>query len=206
MRYKEVVAEIRGLNWKSLQEPQLERLMQISHGAAEEFAEALRIGLQVYKSDDNLQQMARGELKANNLKHGDYDKRGDHSEFLAHFLEREGSQLSPEVQDAIQKYRVICSNLTPEVRAKTVFSREEELSGIFAAILCNEHWSTETLQAFRYYLQKHIELDSEDGGHADLVSAYEIDDVVLPFYEARLDLYRVIPELFKVNSERQKSV
>ena len=197
MKYKNVVEEIRSLNWKVLKEPQLEKLMHISHGAAQEFAEALRIGLRVYKGDENLQTMARGELKADNLRFGDYQARGDHSEFLEHFLRKAAMEPSAEVHDAIQKYLAACRALSPEVRAKTVFSREEELSGIFTAILENEHWTTEALQAFRYYLERHIELDGEDGGHADLVRAYKIDDVVLPFYEARRDLYRVIPELFE---------
>jgi len=144
-----------------------------------------------------LQEMARGELKTGNLQYGDYEESGDHSEFLAHFLTKAGMKISPEVAAAIAGYLEACRALPPEVRAKSVFSREEELSGIFEAILENEHWTTETLQAFRYYLQRHIELDREEGGHADLVSAYTIDDVVLPFYEARLNLYRVIPELFQ---------
>ncbi len=196
MKYKEVVAEIRDLNWKSLKEPQLQTLMHISHGAAVEFAEALRVGLQVYKADENLQEMARGELKTDNLTYNDYNSRGDHSEFLAHFITKSNLEPSTEVRTAIEQYLAACRALPTEIRAKSVFSREEELSGIFNAIIENEHWTTEALQAFRFYLQRHIELDSKDGGHADLVSGYQIDDAVLPFYEARLDLYRVIPELF----------
>ena len=194
--YKGVVAEIRNLPWKDLDEIQLVRLMYISYIAAQEFAEALRIALRLHPADANLQEMARGELKTNNLRFADYDQRGDHSEFLGHFLMKIGFVPDAVLQTATHEYVLVCRSLPQQVRAATVFSREAELGGIFDAILLNGHWGdSEALSAFQYYLRRHIELDGEHGGHADLVSEYPIGDEVFPFYLARRTVYDAIPEL-----------
>ena len=200
LKYKEVVGQIRDLNWTSLQEPQLKRLMLLSHASAVEFAEALRIGGRIYKGDKDLAEMMRGELKTTNLSYGDYQgKKGDHSEFLEHFITK--AELKPDetTAESMAEYFAACRALPKEVRADTVFSREHELGGIFEAILQNEHWKGETLEAFQYYLKRHIELDGAEGGHAALLSdeKFPITDTVLPFYEARLKMYEAIPELFQ---------
>lgn len=196
-KYKEVVAEIKGLNWDGLEPQQLEDAAYLAHASAREFGESLRLALRVHKGDECLAEMARGELKTTNLSFGDYQGvKGDHAEFLDHFLTQAGYKPSPELEQAAADYLEECRKFSPEVRALTIFSREQELSGIFTEILKNPHWSTPLLQAFRYYLERHIELDSADGGHADLVSAHTIDDSVLPFYQTRLKMYQAIPELF----------
>ncbi len=197
LEYKKVVGDITNLNWKSLEEPQLMRLMYLSRAAAVEFAEALREGLKVYKQDPDLQGMARGELKTDNLRFSDYEKRGDHWEFLDHFLTKAGYTPDAGLKDSANRYIETCRKMDSKVRAHTVFSREHELGAIFDAILQNEHWTTETLLAYRHFMERHIQLDTEEGGHGDAVSKYPIDDSVLPFYQARLDMYRVIPELFQ---------
>ena len=44
----------------------------------------------------------------------------------------------------------------------------------------------EHLLAFKYYLEKHIALDSDDEGHHDLVKGLEITNQVNIFYKYRL--------------------
>jgi hypothetical protein len=196
LEHTSVVEQIIRLNWKDLDETQLQRLMYISHIAAQEFAEALRVTLDVYPDDAKLKRMAEGELHTDNLQYDDYTGPGDHSEFLAHFLQKDGYIADADLQVATDLYLEQCRELDPRTRAMTIFSREHELSSIFKAILENTHWDTASLKAFQFYLQRHIALDSDEGGHADLVDDYPIDDAVLPFYQARLNVYRVIPELF----------
>jgi hypothetical protein len=94
-----------------------------------------------------------------------------------------------------EKYLAACRALDPETRAMTVFSREEELAGIFARFLDAEDWSGEGVYAFKHYLSTHIVLDSSEGGHHDMISDFPVDDSVLPFYEARLETFRLLPTL-----------
>src|SRR5439155_12683454 len=103
--------------------------------------------------------------------------------------------LDPELGAASADYLAACRSLDTETRAMTVFSREEVLSGIFARFLDARDWSGQGLYAFKHYLTRHIILNSSVGGHHDLTSDFPIDDGVLPFYEARLESFRLVPSL-----------
>lgn len=197
MQYKAVVKQIRELNWMSLSTGELQVLMYLSWVAAVEFAEALRIALQLYPHHQGLRQTAEGELETANLAYGSFTKVGDHSEFLAHFIRENGIEVPPPVREAGNKYLAACRSLPGEVRAMSVFSREEELERIFKEILkVPADWSAPGLPEYRYFLKQHIQFDSCEGGHHDLTRDFLVDNRVLPFYRARLELYRPIPSLF----------
>jgi hypothetical protein len=198
--YKEVVEQIRDLNWKNLDGAELQQLMYLSHVSAREFAEALRLVLQLYPENANLKEMAEGELQATNLSFEDYNQTGDHADFLAHFLKKYDLEGDENLEKHAKAYRQACQALDDKIRAMTIFSREEELSGIFKGILEAKDWTAEGLPAFRYYLGRHIALDSGEGGHAELTKEFPIDDNVKSFYEARLEMYRAIPKLFEKKS------
>ncbi len=194
--YKKVVERIYNLAWEKLSAKELQTLMVLSGYAALEFAESLRIALNEHRESKAFQGMAAGELKTTNLTFDDYIKKGDHSEFLWHFIEKKGISTDPNVTNTGKEYLQKVQTLPKEVRVMSIVSREYELSRIFARILKAKDWSLPGLQAFRYFLEEHIKLDSEEGGHADLLQGFKVDDRVTAFYEARLDLYRVIPTLF----------
>lgn len=200
MKFKSTVRQIRDLPWQLLDRRELQRLMYISHVYAIEFAEALRIALQEYPDNKNLLSMARGELKTTNLRYGDYLQAGDHAEFLAHFLQRHGIQGDELLRTHAKTYLDACRQLSPRVRAMSVFSREEELSDIFKVIIEAPDWSAPGLDAFRFYLEQHILFDSREGGHHDLTKDFAVDDQLVPFYEARLNTYRSIPKLFALEA------
>jgi hypothetical protein len=195
--YKQVVQEIKDLNWENLDSHDLQRLMHLSHVSAVEFAEALRIANRLYPEDGELKEMSAGELETQNLEFEGYKAPGDHAEFLQHFLEKYGLSNDPDLMNHGEEYLKACRQLPDEVRAMTIFSREEELSGIFERVLEAKDWSADGLPAFQYYLRKHIELDSHAGGHHDLTKKFPIDEKVAPFYEARLEMYKAIPKLFE---------
>lgn len=196
--YKGCVEQIENLRWHELSQEMLEQLMLISQAAAVEFAEALRIALQLDPMNPDLQAMAAGELQTDNLKFADYHAQGDHADFLAHFIQANAIEPSEATRVAISAYLTACRGLRDEVRAMSIFSREQELPGIFDRILDNSGLATTpALQAFEYYLREHIALDSTDGGHGDLTRSLPINpEEVLAFWQARLQLYRAIPELF----------
>lgn len=199
--FKSVVRQIRQLPWTKLDPGELQRLMQISHVYACEFAEALRIALELYPDHVQLAQMARGELATRNLAFRNYTLRGDHSHFLEYFLRQSDIEADAELRSRSKDYLAACRALDAPTRAMSVFSREAELSDIFREILHAHDWSAPGLDAFRFYLERHIEFDSTDGGHCDLVESFPVDDRLVPFYRARLATYRAIPKLFEQEVE-----
>src|SRR5947209_2147893 len=88
--YKLVVEQIKQLDWGVLNSADLTKVWYLSWVAAVEFAEALRIALELYPHHRGLTLMARGELKTRNLRLDDYVEAGDHHEFLEHFLRKHG--------------------------------------------------------------------------------------------------------------------
>jgi len=154
--------------------------------------------LREYPDNVNLMEMARGELETTNLRFADYRQAGDHADFLAYFLANNRISGDALLHRHAQEYLHACRALSAPVRAMSVFSREEELSGIFREILLAPDWSAPGLEAFRFYLAQHILFDSTDGGHHDLTKVFEVDDRLVPFYIARLNTYRSIPKLFSL--------
>lgn len=205
--FKNIVAHIKALPWETLKSEDLLRVMHLSHASAREFAEALRIALRLYPDNVKLREMAQGELDADNLSFDDYRQPGDHAEFLAHFLAKIEMLPDPAIDAHIDTYRERCRELDDETRAMTIFSREGELEGIFERILQARGWPTNIgdespdqariLAAFQYYLGRHRELDTGDGGHHDLTKEFPVDERVAPFYEARLQMYRAVSALFR---------
>lgn len=197
MVYKQIVRVIAGLKWENLSTTELQELMVLSAYAAREFAESLRIALNLYPKSSNFQEMARGEINTDNLVFDDYNQMGDHADFLWHFIDKYGCiNLYPEVQKAGEIYISQVRALSSEVRAMSVVSRERELPGIFRRVLEAKDWSTPSLGAFQYYLTEHIRLDSMEGGHGDLLAGFGVREDVGLFYKIRLDMYRSIPNLF----------
>ncbi|OIQ94966.1 hypothetical protein GALL_230690 [mine drainage metagenome] len=210
--YKTTVARIRNLRWNRLDGEELQVVMYLSWVAAVEFAEALRIALKLYPTHEGLREMAHGELKTKNLLLDDFTEAGDHHEFLGHFLRKHGlmDRMEARYGERAERYLAECRRLSEEDRAMTVFSREDELSGIFAEILKAPDWSALNLYAFQHYLSRHISFDTGEGGHHDLTSDFPVDERVAPFYTARLETFRLIPSLWDTmddadNADQQRS-
>ncbi len=194
MLYKETIQEIRDLPWSHYHPFSITVL---SLASAKEFAESLRSALRAHPKNANLRKMAAGELDTNNLQYGGYvgeDKRGDHYQFLEYFVNRFGVHakfMKERSEVAVNDYLETVNSMDSQQRAMTVFSREQELPNIFEEILKAHNWQAYGLGFYEYYLQKHIELDSEEGGHGDLTNGFPLDENVLDrFYTARLTMYK----------------
>lgn len=190
-QYKKEVADIAAL----VQKIEPPSIMVASSYSAIEFAETLRIAIP--RHPDLFREMAKGELQTNNLVFEDYNRTGDHWEFLVHFIEKYGiRELCPRsVIESGERYLARVRKLPEDVRIMSIVSREQELHRIFSKILETDLSSIPGLHTFRYYLERHIELDSSEGGHADLLKDFTVDDRVLPFYKIRHDLYRPLPKV-----------
>ncbi len=199
MRYKEIVRQIRDLRWERAKVEDLMSLMVLSAYAATEFAASLRIALVDHPMSKAFQLTAAGELNADNLRFADYSKSGDHADFLWHFIlkYKTHQKCSKNVSNTGACYIRSVKMLDRTIRVMSIVSREQETPGIFTSILKARGWDEQPeLQAFKYYLEQHIALDSGEGGHADLLSGFEVNDLVVPFYEHRLRMYHAIPVLF----------
>ncbi len=189
--YKKIVEEIKSLPW-STYDPKA--IIYTSKITAIEFGGTLREILPAFPGNQALAEMADGELMTNNLKYGEYNKYGDHSEFLIYFSGKRGIALpviSNGITNACDNYRRITGGFNRQEKAMTIFSREQELPGIFETILNAHDWAGLGLGFYGYYLKRHIELDSAAGGHGDLTKAFPLDEEVLyKFYTARLELYK----------------
>lgn len=196
-RYKTWVKKILDLPFEDLGSTELVRMCYLSWVTAIEFAEALRVAERLYGDHAGLRNMIAGELQTTNLAFDDYHRAGDHHEFLAHFLARHGhtDELAAELGSAGTEYLDRCRELDDLTRAMSVFSREEELPRIFTRFLRSpeRNWKLPLLRAYRYYLERHIALDSDEGGHADMICDLPFDDRIEPFYHARFRLYRRVP-------------
>ncbi len=195
--HKKHVEQIIALPWERLSARDLQSLMHLSYFTAIEFAESLRITLNLFPDDNLILQMAEGELNTNNLSHDGYNKTADHYAFLEHFINRDGIPLEKPVAMAASDYLSFCRKQSDTFRAETIFSREEELSKIFQRITTAKDWKEKGLPAFRYYLDTHITIDSAEGGHHDLIKHRPVTQDISGFYQHRLEMYRSIPTLGK---------
>ena len=199
MKYKHYVDQIKNLQWGSLSPAELQQVMVLSAYAATEFAESLRIALTLFPDDANFKEMARGELTTDNLHFEDYCEQGDHKDFLWYFINKYKieSTVPIRVIETGEAYLNAVRSLDNKVRAMSIVSREQELPAIFKNILEAPDWDAVGLNAFNYYLRRHVNLDSQKGGHAELLSAHKVTDNVATFYKARLEMYRAIPKFFE---------
>lgn len=194
--YKKIISAIKNLKWEKLSVCELETLMVLAAYSAREFAESLRISLELYPESYELQEMAKGELMTSNLMFDDYNKNGDHADFLWYFINKhELTNRFPKANEAGERYLRDIRLLSKPLRAMTIVSRERELPGIFKRILKAKNWSTPALKTFRHYIQEHIRIDSMEGGHAELLSGHVVTEEVEKFYMTRLKLYKTISTL-----------
>ena len=161
--YKKIISEIQNLPWV---EYSPEEIIYISLCSATEFAVSLKCALKVYPENVDLREMAHGELRTNNLSYGDYSRTGDHWQFLDHFCQDQKSGIFSKVHCkqkiacAVNKYNNVLESMTDSERAMTIFSREHELPNIFEKILEAHDWDSLGFGFYKYYLDRHIELDS----------------------------------------------
>lgn len=193
------VEKIRTLLWGAVP---LCDLVVASAYSALEFAESLRIALKLFPDSLPLRQMAEEELETTNLRFGNYNERGDHAAFLWFYIDKFNllAHTAPHVVKACEDYIQKIRTLPEEVRVMSIVSREVELPGIFQEIrqvlenktLFSSTPMPEWAWAYRYFVEEHIRLDAQPGGHAEQVADLLPldDDRVEEFWELRLELYQ----------------
>lgn len=185
MSAQSVIGEITNLPWQRLSPAGLQQLMVLSHHAAREFAASLRVAKRLYPNNKELYEMATGELETTNLHFDSYKGPGDHADYLDHFIRK--CNVPTQVHAKGTAYERLVAQLPDTVRASSVFEREQYLPEIFKRILAAPDWDAPGLEAYRHYLEKHIQFDTEPGGHAEKVANLS---TTAAFWNERRHMYR----------------
>lgn len=185
---EEVLRAIRGLDWERMSP---HHIVWVTYQMGQEYAASVRIAEKLYADDPAVLHFVSEELETDNLSYGEYVQRGDHWRFLEYFLTRGESFVIPEeLQRSIAVANAQIALFSPRERVMTVFLREQQGSREKRRILGAHDWDGLGLGYFRYYLERHIELDSQEGGHGSLADRFVIDPAVAQrFYEIRFSIY-----------------
>jgi hypothetical protein len=185
-----VFQAIRSLAWERMNP---HHIVWVTCQMGQEYAESVRIAEKLYSNDPVVLHFVSEELETDNLSYGEYVQRGDHWKFLEYFLTRGESFVTPEeLQRVVVAANARIGLFSPRERAMTVFLREQQGSREKHRILAAHDWDGLGLGYFRYYLERHIELDSQEGGHGSLAERFVIDPVVAQrFYEIRFSIYEM---------------
>ncbi len=175
--YEPVIEEICGFNWAGLSHAQLTRVAWAYYFFSVQFRENLEIAYRMNPDDPQLQSLVREECDTANLSPwpgvAAPGEKINHDEFMNRLL-----LLSPidhdeqiKIERAGQIYLDNTRRETYQARAMSIASYEcGGLEAVFKAILRGQHWETPLLSAFRHFLVKHIDFDSNpDQGHGALI-------------------------------------
>ena len=170
------IDQICKLNWQGLSSNELVDVAWIYYYFSVQFRENLEIARKLYPQDPCLEELDDGERDTDNL--SPYPgvvapgERVNHDEFMRRTLE-----ITPIDNRRCDRLRKIGDSYLARTRAEDQFTRASSLSSyedgglerVFRSILQAPHWKDPLLLAFRHFLEKHIELDSDpEQGHGSL--------------------------------------
>ena len=202
--FEQVIDDICRLNWETLTEEDLAGVAWIYYYFSTQFRECLEIACELYPDDDRLLQLDRGERDTDNLSPwpgvAAAGERMNHDEFMRRTLElrtipeSRRSNLAAIGQAYLTKVRA----MDRSIKAMALASYEDGgLERVFRAILTARKWNGPLLQAFKHFLVKHIEFDSDpQQGHGALCRHLTPNDRILPLWEAfKQILIEAVPQL-----------
>jgi hypothetical protein len=119
-------------------------------------------------------------------------ERMHHDEFMRRTL-----LLTPVQDDTKQRLTALGSTYLAKVRGTDLFTRAISLASyedgglekVFRSVLRGKEWDDALLRAFRHFLVKHIEFDSDpDHGHGAICRHLIPDDSITPLWIAFRDM------------------
>jgi hypothetical protein len=190
--FEQMIDDIDHLNWETLTEQDLVGVAWAYYYFSTQFRECLEIARELYPDDDRLLQLDHGERDTDNLSPwpgvAAAGERMNHDEFMRRTL-----ALRTIPEDRRRKLETIGQAYLTKVRAMdrstiamALASYEDGgLEKVFRAILRARKWNGPLLQAFRHFLVKHIEFDSDpEQGHGALCRHLTPSDLILPLWES----------------------
>lgn len=199
-QYQSYINQIRNIDWSRIDPLQI---ICVSLFFAKEFTQSVRACMPHYGHLPEFQQFIAGEIDTNNLSYEDYHATADHWQFLNHFLLKESP--SEHIEKAYTSYEYVAYTFfidaayTP-MKLLTLVSRERELQGIFEKILHAHDWDVLGYGFYKYFLERHLELDGEEGGHEDMMSKVisldslteESQELLRIFWKLRAEIYMTL--------------
>ncbi len=172
----QVVDEICELNWGRLSARELTDVAWVYYYFSVQFRENLEIARGLYPRNSRLEELDRGERDTDNL--SPYPgivasgERVNHDEFMRRTLGI--TAIDEDRRAGLQRigtaYLARIRTEDDLTRASSLSSYEDGgLESVFQSILKAPRWDDPLLLAFRHFLEKHIELDSDpEQGHGGL--------------------------------------
>lgn len=169
-----------------------------------QFRENLEIACDLYPDDAKLSRLYEEECDTDNLSPWPGITRTaekvDHDEFIRRALLLESPQKFPEyIYEIGNSYLERIRRHPPLTRAKSIASYEDDgLRRVFLSMLQAPRWDGPALGAFRFFLLKHVEFDSREGGHGSLSKHLAADDSVTSLWCAfKVLLAAAAPEVLR---------
>jgi hypothetical protein len=202
--YEPVIEEICAFDWPVLNQSELSAAACAYYFFSVQFRENLQIAHSMHPDDEQLQSLVKEECTTDNLSPWpDVAAAGEklnHDEFMRRLLNLSpiDSDLRATVETAGHRYLAKTRKVDDYIRAISIASYEAGgLEAVFKAFLQAQHWDTPLLAAFRHFLTKHIDFDSDpDQGHGALVKHLVPDDRIRCLWtEFRDLLITAVPRL-----------
>lgn len=205
--FEAVVDDICALPWEMVSEGEVLRVAMAYYYFSVQFRESLEGALRVYPGDEKLQDLSRGECDTDNLSPWDgvaaAGEKMNHDEFMRRLLALQPLGDVAAIERAGAVYLATSRAMEDQTKAKSIASYEDGgLQRVFGAMLRAPSWNGPGQKAFRHFLEKHIEFDSdEDAGHGALSRHVPVDDSILPLWLAFEDILRsAVPAFAKAES------
>lgn len=200
--FENVIDAICRLRWADLDSEEVMRVAKAYYYFSVQFRENLEVAVAQHPNDPKLAELRAGECDTDNLSPwpgiAAAGERMHHDEFMRRLLAFHPVDREPRLTNAGLRYLDSARSIDDAARAASIASYENGgLSRVFGAMLRAPHWRGKGQRAFRFFLEQHIRLDSDDeAGHGSLSRHLAPDDRVLPLWTAFRDLLvAAVPKL-----------
>lgn len=194
-RFHAVIDEICEMPWERLSSDELMQIAKAYYYFSIQFRENLEIACRLRPQDEQLISLRRGECNTDNL--SPYPgvcatgEKLDHDEFMRRLLVLQPYSRGDYLTTVGEAYLARTREFDDETRAISIASYEDTgLSRVFRAILRATDWHGAGSSAFKYFLERHIYFDSDEGEqHGALSRHLTPNDRILPLWQAFRDLF-----------------
>jgi len=170
------IKDICNLNWSALSADELRDVAWAYYHFSVQFRENLEIALELLPADEDLLELDRGERDTDNLSPypgvTEPGERVNHDEFMRRALRLTAVDTvrRGRLEQIGATYLARVRGLDWRTKASSMASYEDGgLERVFKSMLRAPDWTGQTLMAFRFFLERHIEFDSDPvNGHGSL--------------------------------------